>query len=286
MLNRKHVFLVQMAGLVSGFIFVLPWIPDQGMGPYRSLNPNAIVKLALVLITISTIGNKLIETISGERGFLITGFLGGFTSSTATIIGMAHLTKEQPSIAKLAASAAIASNVATYVQLSVLIGMVSLDLLSKLILPVMTGIVMSILLCWLSYTPHGYTPPQNIIQTSFFYIIKRALTIVLLLGIMMVCIGFAKEMFGANGVYFAALLSGFVDGHASAVTLSEMTIQHKLTFETVLVAILLSLTSNSISRSLFTGLSQDSLFCRRVAGALMLTLASSWFALWIILSTK
>lgn len=285
MLNRKQIFVVQMAGLVSGFFFVLPWLPNQGMGPYQSLNPYAIFKLALVLITISTIGNKLIESTSGERGFLITGFLGGFTSSTATIISMAHLTKEQPSVAKLAASAAIASNIATYVQLAVLIGMVSLDLLSQLILPILTGIVMSIILCWLSYTPQGYTPPQNMTQLSFLTILKKALTIVLLLGTMMVCIGFAKEMFGANGVYLAALLSGFVDGHASAVTLSEMTTLHKLPFETALVAILLSLTSNSISRCLFAGLSHDWLFCTKLAGALMLTLGCSWFALWVLLLT-
>ena len=75
------------------------------------------------------------RAIGPRYGVLLTGFLGGFVSSTATIALMGKRAVDEPPMRRLATAAGIASSVATIVLLAAVVGAASVPVLRALALP-------------------------------------------------------------------------------------------------------------------------------------------------------
>jgi uncharacterized membrane protein (DUF4010 family) len=80
-------------------------------------------------------GYVAVRTIGPRYGLLLTGFLGGFVSSTATIAVMGRRAVREPPMRRIATAAGIASSVATIVLLAAVVGAVSVPVLRAVALP-------------------------------------------------------------------------------------------------------------------------------------------------------
>jgi uncharacterized membrane protein (DUF4010 family) len=70
-------------------LIVLPLVPDHGIGETHALNPATIWRLVVIVMAMQVAGYVAVRTIGARCGLVLTGFLGGFVSSTATIAVMA-----------------------------------------------------------------------------------------------------------------------------------------------------------------------------------------------------
>jgi uncharacterized membrane protein (DUF4010 family) len=82
---------------------VWQWFPDRYMGPYNAWNPHAIMEFVIAIFSISLVGKLAIHWLGAHYGLLLTGLMGGFASSTATIHTMGMVAKTQPQLADRAA---------------------------------------------------------------------------------------------------------------------------------------------------------------------------------------
>lgn len=272
----KKELLTQCLVLFAIYFGLLPLVPDVQVGPYSAINPHDIAKLTLAIIIISVVGNLLLTTARLKHVFLLTGFLGGFTSSTATVIAMANFAKQEPTLLQGAAAAASASNIATFIQMSILISLINPQLFLLLLLPLSAGAMVATSTSLFIYRKAGGTHLHHVDEVNLLSTIKRSVLIVLMLSIMLVMIAYAKEILGHQGVNVAAFLSGLVDGHASAISISELATLGIMPISSASAPVLIGLSSNAIMRTLFSILSKSRPFALQVGGSLLLSVLVTW----------
>ena len=122
-------------------LIVLPLVPDHGLGPNHSLNPATIWRLVVIVMAMQGAGYIAMRAIGLRYCVLLTGFLGGFVSSTATIALMGKRAVDEPPMRRRATAAGIASSVATIVLLAAVVGAASVPVLRALaLLLIMAGL--------------------------------------------------------------------------------------------------------------------------------------------------
>ena len=69
---------------------VLPVLPDESFGPYAVLNPRHIWWMVLLIVGVSFAGYLAHKFLAPRSGILLSGFVGGLVSSTATTVSYAR----------------------------------------------------------------------------------------------------------------------------------------------------------------------------------------------------
>src|SRR5437762_5719782 len=90
-------------------LLVVPFLPDEDMGPYGAINPHNIGLMVLLVAGISFIGYVAVKTAGAGKGLLLTGILGGLVSTTATTAAFARRSRETPELSKALAAGTLAA---------------------------------------------------------------------------------------------------------------------------------------------------------------------------------
>jgi uncharacterized membrane protein (DUF4010 family) len=64
-------------------VVVLPLLPDQGYGPWQTLNPYRIWWMVVLIAAMSFVGYFAVKEVGARRGAVFTGLFAGLASSTA-----------------------------------------------------------------------------------------------------------------------------------------------------------------------------------------------------------
>ena len=73
-----------------------PVAPDAPWGPYGAVNPQSLTRLVVVLMFLNGLAHMAQRVVGPRHGLAITGFVGGFVSSSATIAALGMKAREQP----------------------------------------------------------------------------------------------------------------------------------------------------------------------------------------------
>lgn len=95
--------------LVLVVFVILPVLPNVGMGPYGSLNPQRLWLVVVVTVAISFVAYVLARWVGQRRGALIIAVVGGLVSSTAVTVNSAKRIREGSASAAEEAAVAVAS---------------------------------------------------------------------------------------------------------------------------------------------------------------------------------
>lgn len=92
--------------LAAAVLVVLPLLPDQAIDRFGVINPRTIWMLTLLVLLINAAGYLALRTLGPRRGLPVSGFFGGFVSSTATIGALGGRARREPSMLRPAVAAA------------------------------------------------------------------------------------------------------------------------------------------------------------------------------------
>jgi uncharacterized membrane protein (DUF4010 family) len=236
---------------------ILPLLPDRALGPYGVLNPAKLWLLVVLLTGIGWLGYIGVRARGPERGLLITGLAGGFISATATTASMGRLGRTTGSMRAPLASALLAS-LATLVQLLIVIGLIDIDVLRRLWLPVVAAAVVLIGVAAFFYWGAGRdqgdgtadgsdeisVPAGRPFALRPALILAAVLTFALLLG------RWGGDVLGPQGTILAAFAAGLADAHAGAVAAASLAARGDVTADTALIAIGAALGSNLLVKAI------------------------------------
>lgn len=90
-------------------LVVLPLLPAGPFGPFDAIRPRMIWTVVLLFSALNFAGYLARKTLGDNRGFFITGALGGLVSSTAVSLSFARLSRRQPEQAAALAFGVIAA---------------------------------------------------------------------------------------------------------------------------------------------------------------------------------
>lgn len=222
----KHVLTRQelhdLLLLAAAAFVVLPLLPDRSIDPWGSLNPRRLWILAVAVMAIGSAGYIALRLFGARPGLSIAGLAGGFVSSTATIAVMADRARATPELAPTAAGAALMSNVATVVQLAVVIGALSPAMLHWATPALVAAGIVVAAAAWLSAasSPSTAAPVRKPISKRPFEPLA-ALRFVFLLAAIMLGAAIAQAYLGAASLPWVLTASGLADVHAAAASAAQ-----------------------------------------------------------------
>ena len=266
------------------FLALTAWqlMPDVYMGPYNAWNPHVILEFLVIIFSISIAGKVAVQLLGTRYGLLLTGLIGGFASSTATIHSMGALAKAQPQLADRAALGGVLSNIATLLQLLVLLELLAPPVLRLIIQPLCFGLIgMLAYSLWVLYFAKPITPSSVEAKEGLDFDWQSLLTITVLVCFVSYSSAALNAAYGQSGLWVGAALSGLVDAHAIVPTVAFLQTQSKLLLQDSLVPLLIALSANSLTKSLVALNSGGLGYAKKISAGVWITTFSVWIGYWL-----
>lgn len=258
-------------------------LPDLSLDPYGALNPHAVAEFLLIIAGISGLGRLSVHLLGHRYGLLLTGWVGGFASSTATIYTMGRLARQQPSVHHTAVSAAIVSSASTALQLMVLAQWLATPVVPLMWGPIALGLLVLIGIGAWTWR-HATAPeraPSAVIAGAAPMNAKALLGLTALVCVISWASGWLFARFGSASLPVVAAVSGLADAHALIPALGAFLRQGQLSPADAVVPVFVALTVNGVSKSLIAFQSGGVRFGWRVMTGLGLSMAAVWLGVWL-----
>lgn len=253
-------------------LVVLPVLPTTIQTPVGDLTPRATWMFVLIISALNFGGHLARRVVGRERGYAVTGALGGLVSSTAVTWGFARSSRDEDALRPAYAAGVVAACTVLVPRVAVVtlalnrdVGMAMLPYLAA---PFVAGVGLT---WWVARTPSvsqlsAGEAPRSPLRFGAALQMALAFQVVLLL------MGLVRTQYGDAGVYTTAALFGTTDVDAITVAMTRM---DQGGFATVAArAIVVAVASNTLVKLVIAATIGRGAFRVRVALALGVMLAS------------
>ncbi|WP_375184499.1 MgtC/SapB family protein [Aquabacterium sp.] len=263
-------------------LVLLPLLPGAPLPWLGHLSPQRVLLLVVVLLGMQASGH-VAQRLLGERvGLALSGLLGGFVSSTATVSAMGALARDGQAPFRLAWSAAVLSTAATWLQLPVLASVVSPTLAGLVwpwaLLGVGSPLILGGIAWWRGRNDVGARSqedhPGSLAGRRVLRLREALVVTGLLVGAALLVT--AAERYGAQGLMVVTAVAAVADAHAPVASLLAATGAGELSPHHLLTGILVAISVNSVTRSAAASGAGGLRFGTGVAVALVVNLLVAW----------
>ncbi len=266
--------------LAAAAILVLPLLPDHPIDPWGVVNPRVVWKLTVLIMLVDAAGYVAQRVAGARAGLPISGLLGGFVSSTAVVATMGRRAKTEPAVCSSAVAAAALSQVATVVQLALVLAVSDPVLLGQLCWPLVAmGVAAAGYGGILVFASRDRAAPPPASGRAFR--LRTALGFAIAFTTVALLVAWLQRSFGDPWALGGVIVGGFADAHSTTASIGSLAAQQKLTRDIATIAVGLVVVTNTLSKLGFAWMGGRRYFLR-LAPALLLLLASFWIAWWLI----
>jgi len=201
---------------------------------------------------IAFIGYILTKTIGAKKGIILTGFLGGFMSSTALTTSFAIESKKTPKLIYPLTVGIIIACSTMFFRILFEVSVLNFDLMLSLFLPLIIMGIVGYITAYYFYKKID-TKKINIQREDLKspFTIKPALGF----GFIFLAVMFFSKLFtltlGNSGIYILSFLSGITDVDAITISLAGLTKTSSVTNTVASIGIVLAAISNTIFKAGF-----------------------------------
>lgn len=223
----NHELFAGIQFAIIAFI-ILPLLPNETIDQWDALNPYKIW-LIVVLISGLNFAGYILNQIFGERkGMAMTGFFGGFVSSTAVNLTLAEESKEKKGVLPIKVLllalflAQAASLMLTQLELFVL----NRELFFASAPALTTAIVALLGFSYYSYKTCTHKKTAKLkrhVNIKSPFTLREALIFGGIFSAMMLTIKILFQYIGDAGLYITSIFSGLISLDAMTVTMAEVT---------------------------------------------------------------
>lgn len=252
-------------------LVVLPLLPPSIATPVGDLTPRATWIFVLIVSALNFAGHIARRIVGRERGYAVTGALGGLVSSTAVTWGFSRESREDASLQPAYAAGVIAASTVLFPRVFVVMVLLSprvaLEAAPLFAAPFTVGVVLT---WWaargsLSRTATARDEPRNPLRLGAALQMAIAFQLVLLL------MALVRMQFGDAGTYTTAALFGSTDVDALTVAMTRTDAE----FAPVAArAIAVGVASNTLMKAVIAGSVGRGVYRTRATLALLAMLAA------------
>jgi uncharacterized membrane protein (DUF4010 family) len=233
--------------LVISVVF-LPLLPNQGYGPWNSVNPYVIWWMVVLIAGISFVGYFAVRVAGEKAGIIFTALFGGLASSTALTLHLSRLAAAPNARHRLLAGGILLACGTMFLRMLVVTAIIEFDLLASLLLPALvTGVMVLLPALWMIGRAGRAESSAPLTQTNPLDL-KSAFLFGLLLALVMVLGEALSEWLGDAGVYLLALVSGLADVDAITLSLARLA-GEGVNLRVATLGILIAATANSLVKA-------------------------------------
>jgi len=264
-ITQEELFAFIKFAIIS--MLLLPFLPDEGYGPGKILNPWDIGLVVVTISLLSFVSYILMKFAGPEKGIILASMLGGLISSTAvTWVFSAKSRQENTPALQYAIGIVLASSI-----MPLRVAVVSLifvpSLFTKLIIPCTLMAFAGFVYSWfLNRGNSKGTPSQELGLGNPINVANAAYSTLLYVGVLLL-VYYSKIFLGEKGLLITGFISGIADVDAITIAMSEvMQTNNNLPVYIVILA----MTSNNILKLTLTLLRAGHQIRQRVALGLSL----------------
>lgn len=270
--------------IAAATLVVLPLVPDRYLGPFDAINPRTTWLLVVLIMAVSAAGHVASRALGARLGLPAAGFAAGFVSSTATVAAMGGRARAHPDLLAPAALAALLSNLATIVQLVMVLSATHAAVLQALWLPLALSGLATLAYAGLYALRRAARSPAPEELPGAAFSIRTALLLALTISAILLLSSALEQWLGRAGVMAAALIGGLGDVHSTAASMASMAAAGRFPASAALIPIMLALTANTVSKVVVAAVTGGRPYLRAVLPGLLLMLAAAWLGVWLHLA--
>jgi len=260
-------------------VVMLPVLPNQGFGPWQVLNPYELWWLVVLIAGISFAGYVAVKLFGTGRGILLTGLLGGLTSSTATALHLARLSRERLPAMLLAAGILVA--IATmFPRMLLLVAVVNPELLPPLLVPFAAMTLTALAAAALAWSRRGAGPVEEAPLTNPFQLLPAIKFGLFLAAVMLLTVGLQKAL-GERGVLVAAAVSGLADVDAITLSIARLAQGSEVSTAVAAQGITLAAMVNTLVKAVLVLVAGDTRLAARFLPFVVLVVGVGGLVLWL-----
>jgi uncharacterized membrane protein (DUF4010 family) len=268
--------------LLASALVILPILPDEPLGPFEGLNLRRLWALVVLVMAINAAGYIAVRAAGPRLGLPLTGLIGGFVSSSATIASMGHRARSEPLLLRAAVAGGMASNLATVALMVAIVAAIDPALLLNLAWPL--GLAFVVVCAFVGRTGlHAWRDavPDGAGMKSRPFHFGHALTFAALIATVLIVSDLLAGWLGDLGVALSAAAVGFADTHAAAVSVAELGAQQRIDADGAVFAILLALSTNTLTKIALARTAGGADYAWRMIPGLVAMLVALWAGWWI-----
>jgi uncharacterized membrane protein (DUF4010 family) len=197
-------------------VVILPLLPEGPYGPFGGIKPRQLWALVLFFSGLSFIGYLAQRVVGRNRGYAVTGTLGGILSSTSVTLTFSRLSADHPALGRSLAAGVMGANAMLFVRIIAATLVLEPRLTAALWPSFVAPTALGFLMLWIGFRRRGAdasgSRDRNPLQ------IRSALQMAALFQFVLFGVAFAGARFGQQGLIGSAVVLGLTD--VDALTLS------------------------------------------------------------------
>jgi uncharacterized membrane protein (DUF4010 family) len=264
--------------LAAAALLVLPLLPNHTIDPWHVLNPSLVWKLTVLIMLVDAAGYVAQRVVGPRAGYPLSGLLGGFVSSTAVVATMGQRAKAEPALLGAAVAGAALSQIATVIQLALVLAVAGGELLADLRYPLIAmGVSAAGYGALMIRATRGEEAPA---LTGRAFRLRTALLFAGAFSLVALLVAWLQQSFGTGWALAGVVIGGFADSHSTAASVGSLAAQQRLSLEVGAIAVGLVATANTLSKLAFARAGGAAYFWRLAPG-LVLLVAAFWVTWWL-----
>lgn len=265
--------------LAALVLVLLPLMPTEPVRWLGELSPQRGFMLLTVILLLQAASHVAQRLLGARAGLAVSGFLGGFVSSTATIGAMGSLVRQRKVPLRMTLCAAVLSTAATWVLVVFMMLVVAPSALGVAWSLMAVGAALPMLVGGALWKSGGGDEAAVSAQQAVLRV-REAAMVALLLVVGALVVSFAQQR-GVSGLLVGTGIAAIADAQAPMASVLAMFGAGTLPAQYLLMALMVALTVNSTTRSIVAFVSGGARFGAVVAGVLALNMAVGWA--WVML---
>lgn len=230
-------------------LLVLPFLPDQKLGPNGIINPQSVGLVIVITSMLSFGGYFLMKFAGAKRGILLTGLMGGTFSSTAITWIFSSKSRETPTLSPIYAAGIIMASSVMYLRVLVITYLFNPSIFKVLLIPCIVMTLVGLGWVYIIHSKYNHQALTPALQLGNPMDIKNALLFGMLFMGITLLVFYADKYFGTKGLYFSGILSGVSDVDAISISMANYSKSNNRT-NLAAIVIVLAILSNTVVKTI------------------------------------
>jgi uncharacterized membrane protein (DUF4010 family) len=260
-------------------VVVLPLLPNQAFGPLRVLNPFHIGLMVALIAGMGFVGYVAVRLLGPGRGLGLTGFLGGFVSSTAVTLTFSGQARRSPSARSACALGVVLASTVMSLRVLAEAGVVHPPFVRALALPMAAVFASGLAAAGILYfTGSREASAAEAVRFHNPFELGMALKFGLIFAGVLFVAKAAAQYLGPKGIYLAALAAGTTDVDAITLSMAGL-VRDGLDPQAASTAVFLAVGSNTVVKAVLAAWIGGTAYGIRVALAFAAMVAAGGLAI-------
>jgi uncharacterized membrane protein (DUF4010 family) len=227
--TRIHAMLKQIeeielrAGLqfAALALVVLPVLPEGPFGPWGGIKPRGLWTIVVIFSGLNFLGYLARRSVGAERGYGVTGLIGGVVSSTAVTLDFARVSRRDASVGGALAVGVIGACTVLLPRVTILSAMLNPAVARALIPYMLPAFVVGAIIVAIALSrPATAALPNE--ESGNPLRLGSAIQMAVLFQIALTASSLAAQYFGSRGVISSAVALGLTDMDALTVSMNHL----------------------------------------------------------------